>query len=125
MERIDKVNELLRREISHVLQHDFEDPRMAFVSVTAVDTSKDLRNARVSVSYFGDSKDLDHVLTALNRAGSFVRGLVGRKVRIRIIPALRFVYDGSSEYGARIEQTIEEIHQMSDAPREEDIAEGS
>jgi len=125
MERMDKVNELLKRELGRILQHDFEDERMAFVSVTAVNTSKDLRNARVSISYFGDEKDLEHVLESLNRASSFVRRQVGQKVRIRYTPALIFVYDSSSEYGARIEQTIAEIHQLQEGHTESNNDDGS
>jgi len=125
MGRMDKVNELLKRELGRILQHDFEDERMAFVSVTAVNTSKDLRNARVSISYFGDEKDLEHVLESLNRASSFVRRQVGQKVRIRYTPALIFVYDSSSEYGARIEQTLEEIHQLSEGHSESSNPDGS
>jgi len=110
MSRIYRVNQLIKREISKIIQSKLEDPRLRMVTITQVDVSRDLRQARVSFSVLGDSKNADTALEGLNNARGYIRKLVGQGVRLRHVPEMDFIYDKSIEYSARIDQTLKEIH---------------
>ena len=110
MSRMDRVNQQLKREIGIILQRDMSDPRFQFVSITHVDASKDLRNARVYFSVLGDASQVEAIEEALVRAAGFVRKFVGKKMVIRYTPELHFIYDKSIEESSRMEQTFREIH---------------
>jgi len=110
MGRMERVNQQMRRELSEIIQQEIQDPRVEFVSVTHVEVSPDLHYARVSISALGDAKKGEDALTALNNARRYIRRLIGERVRIRYIPELDFVYDYSIQYGAKIEETLKEIH---------------
>lgn len=116
MDRMEKVNELMRREISQMLQTEFQDPRLTFVTVTHVKVSRDLRHAKVGFTFLGDDKQIAAVEKVLDQIRGYVRKLVGQRVRIRYIPQIEFVYDRSVAYGARIEQTLQDIQE---GPREQ------
>ena len=100
---------MVKREISKMLQQDIKDPRLAFVTITDVDVSKDLRYARVSFSVLGEEKKILDAQEALDHANGYIRKLVGDRVRLRYTPRFEFFYDQSIAYGARIEKTFEEI----------------
>ena len=109
----------MKRELGKILQQEFGDPRMAFVSVTHVDVSRDLRHARVHFSYLGEEKDVPKVSEALRKIHGYVRKLVGEKVRLRNTPEIEFVYDQSILYSARVEETLQELH-LADKNSDED-----
>jgi len=110
MSRIDKVNQLIKREISNIIQLEVEDPRLQMVTITQVDVSRDLRQARVRFSVLGDSKNADATLEGLNNARGYIRKLVGQRIRMRHVPEMDFFYDKSIEYSAQVEQTLRKIH---------------
>ena len=114
MGRMEKVNQLVKREISNIIQREIADPRLRFVTITAVEVSPDLHVARVSFSVLGDDKRVVEAEEALEHAKGYLRKLVGKRVILRYTPALEFVYDDSIAYGARIEQTLEEIKKEKD-----------
>jgi len=109
MNRMDRVNELMKREISALLQRESQDPRLAFVTITGVKVTPDLQLARVSFSVLGPKANLAEVENGLNSARGFVRKLVGQRVELRRIPEIEFVYDPSMEYSDRVEQTLDDI----------------
>lgn len=109
MGRLEKVNQQLRREISHILQREFSDERMMFVSITAVDVSPDLHNARVYFSYLGPENQIDSVHDALTRARGAIRKYVAKGMQMRKTPDLAFIYDNSMDTSARINATLESI----------------
>lgn len=111
MDRMDKINALMKREISQIILQDMSDPRLTFVTITSVEVTRDLSLARVNFSVLGDDKHLAGVEQTLSGASGFIRRLVAERVRIRYIPEIEFVYDNSLEYGARIEQAIENLQQ--------------
>lgn len=108
--RIERVNTLIRREISELVQHQIRDPRLTeFVAITDVVTSPDLKYAKVYVSSIGGKQDEAQVLKVLNNAGGFLRTELARKVRLRQIPELTFLWDNSIEHGDRILRLIDEV----------------
>jgi ribosome-binding factor A len=108
-QRIDRIDELLREEISVVLARDVADPAVGFVTVTRVDTSPDLAHARVWVSLIGQPNERASTLAALRRAMPFVRHLLGGRVRLRRIPELHVEVDESVERGTRVLQLLHEL----------------
>ena len=103
-QRTDRVDELLRQEIGALLRARSQDPRIGFVTVTEVETTPDLRHARVWVSVIGDAPSGATTLAALERAMPFVRHELGVRLRIRRIPALHVVLDDSLERATRVLQ---------------------
>ena len=108
--RIERVNNLIRREISELIQRDLRDPRIDdFVTVTEVSTSTDLKFAKVFVSCISGKDEGQKTLTALNSASGFLRTELARKVRLRRIPELSFYWDDSIEHGDHILRLIDEV----------------
>ena len=108
--RIERVNNLIRHEISELLQRQVKDPRLGnFVAVTQVSTSPDLRYAKVFVSCMGSEEEKRETLNGLVAASGFFRNKLARRLRLRRIPELSFQWDDSIEQGAHILQLIDEI----------------
>jgi len=110
-QRIDRINELLREEVSRLLAREVADPRIGFVTVTRVDTSPDLAHARVSVSLIGQPAERAATLAALRRAMPFVRRQLNDRVRLRRIPELHVDVDESVERGTRVLQLLHELEE--------------
>lgn len=116
-----RVNSLLREAIAeHVT--DLKDPRLGFVTITAVDTSPDLRHARVYFSVLGTSEETASSLEALKAAASKIRTEVGHEIRMKYTPRLDFMIDESIERGAHIATILHELEQeeaaAEDGPRD-------
>ena len=111
MERIEKVNQLMKREISLILQQEFQDPRLTFVTILSVEVSRDLQHAHIYYSVLGDEKQIGQVSKILKQLSSYIRKLVGQRVRLRYTPEVLFIYDNTIQHTAQLEQTFEEIHQ--------------
>ena len=109
--RTSRVSELLREEISDLVQRDLKDPRLegAFLSITEVEVSADLRTASVFVSHLGDSEEREAALAGLQSATSFLERELRRRLRMRRTPSLSFRFDPSIERGARLASTIAEL----------------
>ncbi len=108
--RIERVNHLIRREISELLQRQVKDPRLgSFVAVTEVSTSSDLRYAKVFVSCMGSEEEKQETLKGLEAATGFFRNKLARNLRLRRIPELSFHWDDSIERGAHLLQLIDEV----------------
>jgi ribosome-binding factor A len=108
-QRTDKIDALLRQEISQALEREVSDPRIGFVTVTNVETTPDLAHARVWVSVIGTEEERKATLIALRRAMPFIRHGLGEKIRIRRIPALEVRLDESVQRGSRVLQIINEL----------------
>lgn len=109
MGRMEKVNNQMRREISIIIQQDLGDPRMGFVTITHVDVSPDLKNAKVYFSALGDERNLLDAQKSLNNARGMIRHMVSQKMSIRHTPELHFIQDQSISMSTKIEETIREI----------------
>ncbi len=106
---IERVNTLIRREISELIQHQLRDPRLdEFVAVTEVDTSSDLKYAKVFVSSIGGQQQEDKILGVLNTASGFLRSELAKKANLRRTPELSFHWDNSIEHGDRILRLIDQ-----------------
>jgi ribosome-binding factor A len=109
-QRQERVGELLREDISQIIQRELTDPRLArLISVTEVSVSPDLRQARVYVSVYGSAEEQQQAMAALEYAARRIRGHLSRTVRLRHIPELEFELDTSLERADRIMRLLDEI----------------
>ena len=107
--RMNKVNEELKKEISIVISQDLKDPHITgLISVNKVDTTPDLRFARVYVSMIGAKSNKGN-LARLKKCSGFIRSMIAKRVNLRITPELIFLFDESIEYGSRIDSILSEI----------------
>lgn len=109
--RLDRVNQLIKEEISAVLQRELKDPRLGFVTVTGVEVSRDLRAAKVFVSILGSEEEWRATLGALEGARGFIRGWLMRRLRLRVVPQLSFRPDRSMAHAAHIQALLSELEQ--------------
>jgi len=108
--RIERVNSLIRQEISELLQRQVKDPRLGnFIAVTAVTTSPDMKYAKVFVSCIGDEKEKQETLDVLASASGFFRKELTKRLRIRRIPEINFQWDDSIERGDHLLRLIDEV----------------
>ena len=114
--RVPRLNEQLKREITDILRSEVKDPRIGFVTVTDVRVSADLSVARVYVSVMGGPQEKAETLEGLRAAAPFIRGEIGRRMRIRRAPELRFELDVTLERAMRIEQLLREVREREGNP---------
>ena len=117
-QRTDRVDQLLREEIGGIIARDIADPRVGFATVTRVETTPDLRHAKVWVSVIGQPAERTATVAALGRAMPFVRHELGRTLRIKRIPDLHVHLDDTAERGTRVLQLLNELEAGS-APEED------
>ena len=116
MSRQEKVAESIKKEISLILHDEFKDPRLGFVTITHVEITPDLRNAKVFYSVLGKDDDYKKTQQALESGLGFIRRLVAQRLSLRFSPELIFRQDRSLEYALRIEEVLQEIKQ-TDGPK--------
>ena len=108
--KIERINHMIMEEVSKILMLEVKDERFKFVTVTDCDTSNDLSYCKVYVTVLEQEKR-DETLKALNNASSFIRGELAKRIEIRHIPELKFIYDESVSYGEKIDKIIDEINE--------------
>ncbi|MBU6420528.1 MAG: 30S ribosome-binding factor RbfA [Gammaproteobacteria bacterium] len=101
-----RIGELLQRELAELILREVKDPRVQRVTVTAVDVAPDLSHARALISVLGAEAPQPEVVQALNHAAGFLRHELGRRLKLRSIPELRFSYDETLDRAARLEALI-------------------
>ena len=106
--RMRRVDEAVRAVLSDAISKDLQDPRVGFVTVTAVKTSPDLRHARVYVSVLGDEDQRADSLTGLRSARGFLQSRVATELTLKHTPAITFEYDESVDRGMRISRLLDE-----------------
>jgi ribosome-binding factor A len=116
--RAARLNEQLRRELSELIRTEVRDPRVGVVTITGVQVAADLGSARVFVRGGGAGHALSESLEGLTAAAPFLRSALGRILRVRKIPELRFQQDRSLEHAQRIEQILSEVI-VPEAPADE------
>jgi ribosome-binding factor A len=109
--RRERVADQVRAELARLLLRGVRDPRLGFVTVTSVDMAGDLRTARVFVSVLGSESSRSDSLDALNAARGYLRREIGRSLRLRYVPDLKFEIDLSVERGSRIEELLSGLGQ--------------
>jgi ribosome-binding factor A len=107
--RLDRVNQLIKEEVSNLLQRELKDPRLGFVTVTEVETSKDMRVAKVFVSVLGNEQQWEGSLAALASARGFVRNWLRQHLDLRVTPDVDFRPDRSMEHAARIQSILQKV----------------
>lgn len=113
--RAERVGEQIKKELSLLLQTELKDPRIGFVTVTAVEATGDLSQAKVFLSVLGDDSKKEETLLALEKAKGFIRSELGKRIRLRHTPELIFKFDSSIEYGNRIESLIRDLNRGEDS----------
>lgn len=108
--RARRVGEQIQKEISALLVKGLKDPRIGFVTITAVEVTPDLHLARVYYTVMGSGQVRRDTAAGLKSSTSYLRRELGRRLRMRYVPDLVFTYDASLEYGNRIESLIQQIH---------------
>ena len=106
--RLERVNAEIQKELAQIINNDLRDPQItSMIGVSSVDVAPDLANARVYLSvYGGDAQD---TLNRIKGAGSFIRGRLSQKIRLRITPRLYFHLDNSLGYGQKIDELLSNI----------------
>jgi ribosome-binding factor A len=108
-QRMARVDELLQQEIGSIISLDLSDPRLGFATVTEVETSPDLRHARVWISVIGQPQERKASVEVLEHAEAFIRRELGTRLRLKRIPELHFRLDDSAERGTRVLHLLNEL----------------
>jgi len=114
--RMRRINEVLREVVGAAVSTDLSDPRIGFVTVTSVETSPDLRTAKVFVSVLGNEEEKEATLSGLRSSHGVLQSRIAAETRMKRTPTLTFHYDDTIEKGVRISRLLEE---QSPAPEEE------
>lgn len=118
--RPDRVADQLRSELATMLSREVHDPGIGFVTLTRVQVSPDLQQARVFYTVFGDEKARTNTARALERVSGFLRRQIGARLRLKRAPELRFVYDESVAGQDRIEQILHDLQGQPPVDTESD-----
>ena len=122
--RHERVAEQIRGILVELIR-EVRDPRVGFVTLTGVDLSPDLKQARVFVSRLGSEAERESAVEGLNRAATFLRRALADRARLRYTPGLKFVSDATLERGSRVEAILQEIHAHDELPGAEEDEPGS
>ena len=106
--RMRRVNEAIKEILGEAITTELKDPRIGFVTVTEVDTSPDLRAARVYVSVLGSEEERERSLAGLRSSHGFLQGKIASAMRMKRTPTLTFEYDESAERGDRISRLLKD-----------------
>lgn len=107
--RANRVADQIQRELALVFQREMKDPRLGIATVSAVEVSSDLQNAKVFVTFLGkdEQEQIDEALEVVRGAAGFLRSQLAKEMRMRSVPALRFFYDKSIQEGLRMSSLID------------------
>ncbi|MEZ9197164.1 30S ribosome-binding factor RbfA [Shewanella sp. 10N.286.54.B9] len=118
--RTRRIAQQLQQELAQVLQRDMKDPRIGFVTVNDVDVSRDLSYAKVYVTFFEeDEKLVQEKVEALDAAAGYIRSLVAGRMKLRVMPELRFIYDSSLVEGMRMSNLVSRVISDDEAKQQE------
>jgi len=107
--RVEKLQELIKQEISKMLLTDLKDPRIGFVTVTHVTVTGDLRDAKVYVSIMGDDEKVKNSWEGLQSSLGFIRREIGHRIRLRFTPTIEFALDTSLDYSEHIQKLLLQV----------------
>ncbi|MBI3271381.1 MAG: 30S ribosome-binding factor RbfA [Planctomycetes bacterium] len=117
--RQEKIARELQRALAQIIPYELTDPRIQHVTITRVEATADLRTAKVFFSVLGGEKESRRVIWGLIHAKRFIQAAVGRRVKLRILPQLTFVYDDSIAGSIRIIRLVESLVKKPDAAEAE------
>ncbi|MBB6055465.1 30S ribosome-binding factor RbfA [Tolumonas osonensis] len=105
--RADRVAQQIQREIAVILQREVKDPRVGMVTVSDVELTRDLQHAKIYVTFFLNEEDnIEAGVKVLNDASGYIRILLGKAMKLRVVPEIRFVYDKTLVEGMRISNLV-------------------
>lgn len=108
--RTERVSQQIQKEVAVIIQREIKDPRVGMVTVSSVEVSRDLSYAKVFVTCYNvDDQQSQQAIQILNEAGGFIRSLLGKRIRARVMPQLRFVLDSSLMEGMRLSNLVDEV----------------
>ncbi len=107
--RAKRVGELMKVEISNLIQRELKNPHIGMVTITDVELTNDLGYARIFVSAYGENEEMSPSLDNLRKATGFIRKELSKRIRLRHFPELRFLWDSSIERGERMTQLLERL----------------
>ncbi|MDE7336545.1 MAG: 30S ribosome-binding factor RbfA [Clostridia bacterium] len=112
MSRIERIHAELKKQLSVILRAGRSDPRVAgrMICVTDAQVDRDLTLAQIYISVLGGEGSEKDILDGLNSAEGYIKSCLKSKIKLRNMPALRFIYDNSISYGRKISKIIDEIH---------------
>ncbi|MBT2637094.1 MULTISPECIES: 30S ribosome-binding factor RbfA [unclassified Bacillus (in: firmicutes)] len=116
--RVNRVGEQMKKELGDIISRKIKDPRVGFVTVTDVQVTGDLQQAKVYISVLGDEQQREDTLKGLAKAKGFIRTEIGQRIRLRKTPELIFEFDETMAYGNRINSLIHEL-QREEQPEED------
>jgi len=120
MDRIFRISEEVRKELSEIIQNEVKDPRLPdFVSVTDVKVTKDLKHAKAYISILGTNEEKEEAIKALHHAAGFIRREIAHRIRLRATPEFHFILDDSIEHGFKISKLIDDAMEQSRQAEEE------
>jgi len=112
--RIEKLQELIKQEVGKMLLYDIKDPRIGFVTVTEVEMTGDLREAKIYVSIMGNDEQIKNSMEGLQSALGFIRREIGKRIRLRFTPEISFAPDKSLDYSEHIQKLLLKIERERD-----------
>jgi len=108
-QRSERVGDLLHEVLAELLRRDIHDPRLQWLNLTGVKVSKDLRHAKVFYNLLGAAVEKDEVSAGLKSAAGFLRSRISKKLNLRFVPAIDFVYDQSEDEARHIDALLDEV----------------
>jgi ribosome-binding factor A len=108
-QRSERVGDLLLEVLAELLRRDIHDPRLQWLNLTGAKVSKDLRHAKVFYNLLGAAVDKDEVSAGLKSAAGFLRSRIGKKLNLRFVPAIDFIYDQSEDEARHIDALLDEV----------------
>src|SRR5690625_2378805 len=109
--RANRVAEQMKKELGDILSRKVKDPRIGFVTVTDVQVTGDLQQAKIFISVFGSENEKQETLIGLANSKGFIRSEIGRRIRLRKTPEISFEVDEAIEYGNKIEKLIRDLNE--------------
>jgi len=124
--RTDRVGQQIQKEVAIILQREIKDPRLGMITVSAVEVSRDLSYAKVFVTTLNDHDEEKSklIMKILGEAQGFVRSLLGKRIRARIVPEIKFVMDTSLLEGMRISNLVDQVIRDDNEKRGDEPQEG-
>ncbi|MCK9594606.1 MAG: 30S ribosome-binding factor RbfA [Candidatus Omnitrophica bacterium] len=119
MPRKEKVQDAIQKEVCSIIQKELKDPRLGFITITEVDISDDLRNAKIFYSVLGDEAQAKKTQEALDSALGLIRTLIAERIQLRFAPEIIFRQDRSAQYSMRIQEVLDQIKEMDSRKDEE------
>ncbi|GGM21749.1 ribosome-binding factor A [Paraliobacillus quinghaiensis] len=108
--RANRVAEQMKKELGDIIGRKIKDPRVGFVTITDVEVTGDLQQAKVFISVLGEDKQKQETLIGLAKAKGFIRTEIGKRIRLRKTPELFFEFDEAVEKGNRIEHILRDLN---------------